>query len=356
MSAVDLDDPEAFAEADPDDALGVTLDAPNRWEQGAALAEGAALPGEPAAVLVAGMGGSGIAGDVAAALAAERLSYPVVPHKDADLPAWVGPRVPVVAVSHSGTTEETLAVARAAVAAGAPLVAITAGGPLAKLAAESGGQVLAVPAGGQPRHALGHLAGALCALLGAADDVPAAVAAQRAVVTALGPHVPSEANPAKQLAAAIAEVDTVEVWATSAPSHVAALRLACQLEEQAKLPAGVAALPELAHNEVVGWQEGVAGATRRGLVVLRDPASETAAAADRLAPALAIVEGSFGFVARRAVDAPGDPMLARLAALCLAADLVSVYAALARGVDPTPIASIDRLKAAVAEARAQEDR
>lgn len=345
-----LDEPEGFAALDPADALGATLSAPQRFTEGLAAADGHTLP--PArAVLLAGMGGSGIAGDVLAAAARASLATPILLSKDADLPAWVGPDTPVVALSHSGHTEETRSCAAAALEAGAPVTAVTSGGPLADQVAAGGGQVVTIPGGGQPRHALGHLAGALAGLLGLAAQVPAAVVAQQAVVTALGPHAPTARNPAKLLAGALGNVATVEVWAVSEPARAAAVRLACQLEEHAKLPAGVSVLPELAHNEIVGWQHPVGAADSRALVVLRDPASETAAARDRLDPAVEVVAPSFAHVAHRAVSSPGDPPLARIAALCLAGDLTSVYAAYVRGVDPTPIAAIDTLKAAVAAAR-----
>ncbi len=345
---MDLDDPDAFGEIDPAGAVGATLAAPQRWESAPGLVGESRLPDGARAVIVAGMGASGVAGEVAAAAAFDRLDVPVVTVADATLPAWVGPATPVIAVSQSGDTEETLAVARGALDADARLVAVTAGGALADLAVSQGADLIRVPPGDRSRHALGSLAGAVGVYLGLGADIPATVVSQRTVVGALGPHAPTADNPAKQIAAAIAASTSVHVWSTSRLSAVAAVRLAGQLATDAKLPATTGALPDAAHHEVLGWHHAEPGQGERGLVVLRDLESETAPAVAQLGPALELAAPAFSWLTQRAVGAPGDPPLARLAALILAVDLVGVYAAIARDVDPTPVTALDHLQAAAA--------
>src|ERR1700689_3743741 len=111
-------------------------------------------------VVVAGMGGSAVAGEVLQAYAASRASIPVVLVNSASAPRFVGASSLVFAVSFSGHTEETLAVATTALSSGAPVVALTGGGPLAQLVAAGGGTVMALTGGlnpgvSQPRLAVG---------------------------------------------------------------------------------------------------------------------------------------------------------------------------------------------------------
>jgi glucose/mannose-6-phosphate isomerase len=339
-----LDQPATFRTVDPSDALGVTAGSAEQWVARHHVPGG--LTDGVDAVLVVGMGASGIAGDLVAAVAADRLPVPTVVHKDAELPAFVGPRTLVLAVSYSGETEETVTAAGHAIETGARVVAVTSGGALAARVREAGRPVVTVPGGHQPRHAIAWLAGALLACCGLDDAVAEAAAAQRLAASACAPTVPTVKNPAKRLATTAAASGLVVVWGTSRISGVLAQRFASQLNEHAKLPAYRSSLPELAHNEVVGWEGYDEWAPTRGLVVVRDPDGETAAARSRVVPVLDQVRHRFGWIEQ--FSTPAGPALVRFAALSMLLDLASVYTAIARNVDPTPIRSIDALKAALA--------
>lgn len=342
----DLDEPQLFGAVDVSDALGVTAGGWAQWGTGSALATNQL--GDATAVVVVGMGASGFAADVLAAVADDRLTIPVVVRKDARLPAFVGPRTLVVAVSYSGDTEETIDAARQAVESGARLVAVTSGGKLAKLVADAGHPVVEVPGGHQPRHTIGWLAGALLACCGLDDHVDEAARAQRDVAARCAADVESAANPAKRLGRAFAASDLVVVWGTSQLAAALAWRVSCQLNEHTKLPSYRSVLPELAHNEVVGW-EGSGGPERCGLLVLRDPNGETPLARARVGPVVGQVRERFSWVETLSTE-PG-PAIVRLAGLSMVVDLATVYAAIARDVDPTPIGSIDRLKATLLRAQ-----
>ena len=144
------------------DIVGATLALPEQVASAAAaLGDGVAgLPDGPLSnVLVVGMGGSGIAGDVLAAVAGPVCAVPIVVHKDYELPGFVGSDTLLLAVSASGSTEETLHVATEAVRAGARLVAVSQGGALAELAGTAGAPHIPVPAEiVMPRTGLGALA------------------------------------------------------------------------------------------------------------------------------------------------------------------------------------------------------
>jgi glucose/mannose-6-phosphate isomerase len=200
-----------------------------------------------------------------------------------------------------------------------------------------------------PRAAFGFLAlapiGALEAmglLPGLGDDVDDAVGGLRRVVAACGPHVALAANPAKSLARRLGDRIPV-IWGADGIAAVAATRWRTQFNENAKIPAFSAALPELDHNEVVGWSEG------RGrpflLVVLRHEGEHPEAAA-RFPLSVEIARESGLDVEE--VWAGGRSPLARLFELVLHGDLVATYVAFERGVDPTPIEAIARLKRSLA--------
>jgi glucose/mannose-6-phosphate isomerase len=153
-----LDDDAALAAADPGAMLAAVAGAGDQARAAAEAAKRADLTGpRPDNLAVAGMGGSGVTGDVLAALAFGESPVPVVTAKGDRLPAFVGPGTLLVAVSYSGNTEETLAATEQGLAAGARLVAVASGGRLAEVAQAAGGTLVQVEGGRMPRAALWSL-------------------------------------------------------------------------------------------------------------------------------------------------------------------------------------------------------
>jgi len=345
---INLDDPGRLAAADPGGMLAAVASAGEQARAALLAAEAAPLVGpQPEVVVVAGMGGSGVAGEVLAARAFADAPVPVVTVKGDRLPGFVGPGTLLVAVSYSGSTDETLAAVHQGLAAGARLVAVASGGPLAELAVSRSAPLVLVGAGRQPRAAFWSLVVPVCSAAEAAgvlpplrEEVGAAAAALDAEVDALGPEVPTDKNPAKQ--AALRLLGRLPVcWGTGPLGAVAATRLRTQCNENAKVSAVSAALPEADHNDVMGLEGGLGPG--RELVLLRDPAGEHERDGRRVAAAVEAV-GADPVVCR----AGDGPPLARLARLVAFADYTATYLALTTGVDPTPVRSIDRLKAALA--------
>ena len=351
---VDLDDAEAVRALDPGGMLGIVAGLADQVRDG--YARGRALDPVPspdgvASVAFCGMGGSAIAGDVLRVLASPRLGVPIAVVRTPELPEFVGPHSVVVASSYSGGTAETLALFEAALARGARTIALTSGGTLADRAAAEGVPVVIVPGGLMPRAAFGTLT---LATLGAfeamgmvpalADDVEEAAAELGGVIASAGPDVATASNPSKALALRLVGRVPV-VWGAEGIAAVAAARWKAQFNENAKVPAFASALPELDHNEVVGWSAGQGD--RFAVVALRHP-GEHPDVASRFALSLEIAASSGALV--HEVHARGSSALARLLTLVQVGDLVSTYLGLARGVDPTPIEAIARLKAALAEA------
>lgn len=310
-----------------------------------------ALAGVPssAAAVVCGMGGSGISGSFAAALA-EAEGRRLAVHKSYGLPGWAGRERPlVVAVSYSGGTEETLEAARAAVDLGLPLAAVTGGGELGALASERGAALVEVPVGLQPRAALGFLVGAVSRVLHAAGvlaDPRRGLEEAAGVVTNLVSGDGAGEPLARDLAAGL-DGRVAAVYGSDGPAAPAAQRWKTQMNENAKWPAWWSLLPELDHNEVVGWT-GLSEVTARrvGIVTLRDRAEHP-----RVAARFRLTEAVTGDRVRWVGEAwsQGESVLARMMSLAAIGDLVSLELARLAGVDPMPVEVIEDLKRRLSE-------
>jgi glucose/mannose-6-phosphate isomerase len=300
-------------------------------------------------IVTLGMGGSGIAGNVVQAVGTATLPVPVTVLKHYRTPAFVNDRTLAFALSYSGDTEETVEMARGALAAGATLVAISSGGALAQLAAESGS--LHVPCPDDilmPRLALGALVAPLVVVLFRMGMLPEAHAGLLRAQEQLAhrrdqcqPAVDGERNPARELARKIGRTIPI-VYGSGGLGGVAAMRWKQSMNENAKAPAFWNEYPELDHNEVCGWgQHG--DVTRQVFTLvelshgLEHPRLEARAAATRELIEEALVQVL-------AVEAEGEGRLAQLLDLIYVGDWTSYYLALDNDVDPGPIDAISQLK------------
>ncbi|HXZ73593.1 MAG TPA: SIS domain-containing protein, partial [Streptosporangiaceae bacterium] len=214
--------------------------------------------GRPRAIVITGMGGSGVVGDVLAAVCGPGCPAQVLPVHDYQLPAWVGATDLVIAVSCSGGTEETISAATEAVRRGCRLIGV--GGeesPLAMIAQQARAPFIGVASAGMPRSTLWGLsmplvviAGRLGLLEAGADDYESAAAELERISHLCRPDSESFVNPAKSLALGLAGTLPM-IWGSSPLAGVAAYRFGTQLSENAKYPAVVGTLPEANHNQVV---------------------------------------------------------------------------------------------------------
>ncbi|MGI9183417.1 MAG: bifunctional phosphoglucose/phosphomannose isomerase [Solirubrobacteraceae bacterium] len=336
---------------DPGAQLADVLDLPEHLRDALWRVESANLAphDSPGGLVVAGMGGSAIGGALALAVLGDRASRPVSVARDYALPSWTTPETTVLCSSYSGETEETLAVYEAAGALGAHRIVCTTGGQLADSARADGVPVIPLPGAYQPRAAIGYsLVAALevAALAGVAErlhteiDVAAAHAEQLA--TQWGPDAPEDSL-AKRLARSLAGT-TPQVAGAGLTAPVA-YRWKTQINENAKLPCFAAELPELDHNEIVGW-EGAAEVGRFSAVLLDDSDLHPRVRA-RIALTQELIEAHAVTVQR--VQTVGETRIERLVSLVLLGDLVSIYLAVLRGVDPARVSSLERLKGALAQ-------
>ncbi|MEU6738990.1 bifunctional phosphoglucose/phosphomannose isomerase [Streptosporangium sandarakinum] len=359
-----LDDQEWLTAGDPSGMLPAVASSAAQvraYHRAAAETDLSSLAddGRPRAVVVAGMGGSGIAGDILGAVCGPGAPLPVTTVRSLRLPGWVGATDLVIAVSCSGGTEETLAVAMEAVRRGCRLLAVGApGSPLASVARQAGAPFVPVTVGGQPRAAVWALSVPLVAaaarmrLTEAPDELFEGVAARlEDIAHRCRPASESFINPGKTLAMELAETVPM-IWGSSPLAAVAAYRWACQLNENAKYPAVWGEIPEAGHNQVMALDGPLATrdifadepARSLRLVVLRDT-EEHPQVARRREVSVRLAEDRGVPVTQ--VSAEGTHPLERLASLIGLGDYASTYLALGYGIDPTPVGAITELKARI---------
>ncbi len=347
---VDLDDPSKIAQVDTADMLGVVEGWAEQWAD--ARGPAAAIPqisGPVESLVVCGMGGSGIAGDVVRGLLEPTLPIPMRLVRGHQIPGFVNARSLVACLSYSGNTSETLACFDEAAARGARLVVIASGGLLAERARQAGAILMTPAPGLMPRAALPSLVVPLVVAAGAAglvDPLPildTGEAVARRCVERWRHDVPFERNKAKRLAVTIGDHLPI-VWGSEGTQTVAAMRWKNQFAENTKLPAIAAMLPELCHNDIVGLHHGHPALSDAILLALRIQEGHPGQEA-RLKAAVEIAGPSVAAVEMVTIESPTPAE--RLIESMILADFVSVYLAILRNVDPTPIQAITMLKAAL---------
>jgi glucose/mannose-6-phosphate isomerase len=375
-----LDNPDRLAEQDPGGMLRFTASAGAQVRESAALAAEANLTvladeGRPRAVVIAGIGTAGRTGDVLATVAGPRCPVPVIPHRSAGVPGWVGAADVVIAVSASGRSPEALGAAEAAHRRGARLVAVGApDSQLQSVAERARAPFIPVPRRAPARASLWALT--VPVLLAARTlglvkvneaDLAETAARLDADADRCRPTAESFVNPAKSLALGLSGSIPI-VWGSSPLATVAARRFGDTLSANARYPVVTGALGEAGRGRV-GLLDGVFGglvegerdifadpeetdgdATRLRLVLLRDgglnaedDTDEPLAVEERRADAVQTLAERRG-VRCSVVTAEGGSALERLASLVAVPDFASIYLALAHGLDPMAVPAISEVK------------
>jgi glucose/mannose-6-phosphate isomerase len=327
----------------------ITAGLPEQVETAAREAQGIdGLPehDEVENVVVLGMGGSGIAGDILLAIASPFMPVPVVVVKGYECPHFVGEGSLVFAVSHSGNTEETLQAATDAAINGARVVAVTSGGELAKLASGWGAPVVPVPDIPQPRGALGAMAIPPLVMLEEVGLFPGASQWIRRAVDQLKRRrdqltTGSGTTLAAGLARRIGRTIPL-MHGGGAVGSAAAQRWKTQINENANAPAFWSSQPELCHNEIQGWgQHGDVTRQVMTLVQLRTDAEHP-----QVARRFDIVAELMREIVADIIEVPaeGDGDLAQLLDLIIIGDFVSLELAAREGIDPGPVPMLALIK------------
>ncbi|MGQ0534547.1 MAG: bifunctional phosphoglucose/phosphomannose isomerase [Methanobacteriota archaeon] len=348
MAGALLDDPKTFSRFDKGDMLSALRGFPHQFEAGLVPAEGVERPATRfERVIVAGMGGSAVGGDILLSWFLSAGGPPIHVTRSYQLPAWASEKTFLFASSYSGNTSETLSQFEQALEKGVPLVAITSGGELARRAEEEGVPLVRIPDALQPRAAVGHLFAAMVSTLRALDvklpeeHYSAGVQALHKLSRDFGPESPTQRNPAKQVAEALREVNPI-VYGVG-PMLALARRWANQFNENAKVLSFRGSFPEMNHNDIVGWEED-ARSKHFGAVMIHE-GTEQGEEKRRLEITMELLRRQTKAVVEVVPDEPH--LLARMLHALYLGDYASIYLAFARGVDPTPVPPIDRLKTAL---------
>ena len=351
---IDLDNWTLFGETDPDDMLSRIAELPQQCRDAWENVQSLELPPQYRQVneiVVLGMGGSAIGGDLLRALADPECPVPIVTNRDYTVPAFVSAETLVIASSYSGNTEETLAAFEEARKRGAALVTITTDGKLAQQARELGAPLLTFGYQSQPRAALGH---SLVSLIGVvqklgligdkAADLEEAIAVMQALQEEIRETVPVTENPAKQLAKRLHGHLSV-VYGAGYLAEVAH-RWKTQFNENAKAWSFFEQLPELNHNAVVGYQFPELLAERIVVVMLLSSLDHPRNKARFQVTQEILAKRE---IAYETIEARGESPLAQMLSAIHFGDYVSYYLAMLYWVDPTPVKAIDYLKKRLAQ-------
>ena len=352
MDTTVIESVERIRAADPGNMLERIKDLPKQVRDAWTIASAAQLPpahGDVRNITVAGMGGSAIGGDLAAALLAGELKVPMSVHRDYGLPAYVGRDSLVIASSYSGNTEESLSSFEEAQRRGARVLVLTTGGKIAELARAAKYPVITFSYPAQPRAALGYSLGLVLGALtrlGFVRDLNADIDAALADLAKLEErvHEGARTNDAKKLA--------IELYGRIIFAYgggvlgVMARRVKGQWNENAKNWGAFDVLPELNHNGVVGFPHPDIARDALTVLLLRSDRDNprhklrfdvTRELLDRAS------------IPHKTLQFSGASMLSEVLQLTLFTDYVSFYVALLNGADPSPVKSIDYLKERLAK-------
>jgi glucose/mannose-6-phosphate isomerase len=352
---MNLDDLDHFKKLDSHNILGEIDNLPDQFGYAYQLGLKLDLPDwkNLRQVVIAGMGGSAIGGDLLAAYCVSLSPIPVTLHRDYDLPLFArGPETLVICISHSGNTEETLSAFEAARKAACQTMVLGTGGALVGRARANGVPAWTFDHAGQPRSAVGFTFGLMLAMLERLGLIPdqketveEAVAAMRRTQGHLKADVPAVKNPAKRYAGQL-----MGRWVTfmaSGMQTAVARRWKEQINKLAKAGANVEELPQADHNTLAGTlnpQETLNAHTMT--LFLRAPSDHQR---NRLRSDLTRQAFMLEGLNTDYIDARGNTPLAHLWTAVLFGDYMAYYLAMGYGVDPAPVQALTDFKEAMTE-------
>jgi glucose/mannose-6-phosphate isomerase len=296
-------------------------------------------------IVVCGMGGSAIGGDLFRDLSSKMVPVNVSVVREYDMPKHVSEKSLVIAVSYSGNTEETLECFKQACEKGSRIIGIASNGLLEEACSKLKIPFIKVPAGYQPRAALPLL---FIPLLKIAEKIGFPMVGDNELKRLCGllddynrvlfPAFPSENNPAKKLAAKL--YGKLPVIYSLGHLKSVALRYKDQINENAKMRAMCDQLPELNHNEVEAWER--ADFKELLYIILIDTRFKNKYIAESIRELVSKIEAEG--VGVSVLTPRGGTMLEEMLSAILFGDWVSYYLAILRRVDPTPVSLISEFK------------
>lgn len=347
MSKPILDDPENIKAVDKSGMINFCVNLSKLYREAADLAKNVRLSyPKPDNIIVAGMGGSAIGGDLLKDWAKSQIDVPIEVNREYELPSYAGEGTLVMLTSYSGDTEETLSTFLDALNRKCMIFCVTSGGAMLENADRLGVPYLKVPGGMPPRAALPYLFTPLLICMenmglvrGAKDELGEALTLLEKTSKDNAPEKPTIENFCKALALNIGQTSPI-IYGFGFYRSVA-MRYKQQFNENSKVPAKWDVFSELNHNETVGWERAGQLAKDYSAILLRDKAEPTAIET-RIEITRELVEQAGAALLE--VQAQGKSRLAKMLSTTLIGDFTSVYLAVLRDVDPTPVKTINYLK------------
>jgi glucose/mannose-6-phosphate isomerase len=354
-STVDLDNLDSLKAVDKSDMLSLLEDLPGHISDAIKLPVIDLDGFQPSLIAVVGMGGSAISGDIIDAWLFNSIKVPITVVRGYELPEMINETSLVFAVSFSGNTEETLSATEEALNRKARIITISKGGKLEELAKSEGIPHIQISCSDKlvPRAALGYLLIPIIMNLAKNGLIPDneidaelddVIVTLRSLRESLKPSSSSDANQAKQIAQKLS--GQVPLIYSYHPFKCISYRWRTQLNENSKVLARSVELPEMNHNDIVGWM-GDDNAGSYTIILLRDLAVES----KRMEKRIELTKDLAFSKARELIEvyAAGKYTLSKMLSLMYIGDFTSVYLALIRGIDPTPVEIIDKLKELMAD-------
>jgi glucose/mannose-6-phosphate isomerase len=355
-----LDKPERVKEVDRSDMLGDLVKTPDYCRDAIKRAGQASVPEKvnPKNIVVVGMGGSAICGEILHDWLRDKLPIPIQVCRDYTLPAYVNKDTLVFVNSYSGNTEETLTAFLTAIHRKCTVIAVTSGGQLGLFCKKLQVPHMIIPEGLQPRVAIPYMFFPLAVFMekmgiisNIDDELAEAIAVLERVAKANAPDVPTENNRAKQLAQELMETIPV-IYGFRQYSSIAQ-RLKAQFNENSKVPSKCDIFPELNHNETVGYEAPESLTKKQSIILIRDP-QEPPEIRNRIETTTSLVFNRANKVLE--ITAEGEGKLAKMFSVMCAGDFASVYLAILQNKDPTPVNIIVRVKSELAKKSGMEEK
>lgn len=338
---------EVIERFDRDDMFKLLLELPEQCGQALELSRRVKLQGDFRRIdkiVINGMGGSAVSGDILRSLLSSRLKHPVLVNRDYTIPRFVDKKTLFFANSYSGNTEETLSAFNKARACGAKIIGVTSGGRLGELCERYSFPVYKLPGGQPPRTAIGYLFFPLLQALLSLGLIKNMEKEIEETISYLEKKVrvykSSKNNLAYTLTRKIFGFIPL-IYGSSEPAGVAAFRWKTQFNENSKIIAYHHIFPELDHNEIMGWEDTTA-ITRKFVILILKDKDDNERIRKRIKITRGVIERKPYLI--QEITSEGNSLLTRIFSLILLGDFVSFYLALARGVDPTVIKGINILK------------
>lgn len=346
-----LDVIEDIKSIDKSDMLSILMNFASQYEEEAREAIKFEIPEsyrQVKNIVISGMGGSAIGGDLLRALFGESCSIPIIINRDYNIPAFVNDSTLFIAASYSGNTEETISALNKALEKKAKVIAVSNGGAIQSKSIELRLPYYEIKKKGlQPRCAFGYMFTPLVfflSKLGFIEDQSLNFGETIEIISKssieLSPNTPARFNLAKQLAMAFYNRLPI-IYAPQGYFDVVAMRWKGQINENSKAMAFYNVIPEMNHNEIVGWGIPLEIAGKRTIVMLTHR-TESERIKKRIDVTSYLIANTDGQVIK--VEAKGESSLAKALYLIYLGDLASYYLAILNEVDPTPVDRIGLLK------------